>query len=302
MAINRTNIAEHLEPGLNAIFGDEYGRYENEHAEIFDTETSQRAWEEELLWTGLGPAQVKAEGAAITYDTAQESWLARYQHETVALAFAITEEAVEDNLYDSVSQRLTKALARSMAHTKQVKAASILNNAFSSSYPGGDGKALLTTDHPTVGGGDFANEPSAATDLSETALEAMWIALAAYVDERGIPIAVQPRKLIIPPQLVFVAHRLLATELRVGTDLNDTNAIKNMGIFPDGYVVNHRLTDTDAWFVKTDVPDGLKHFIRRPLKTAMEGDFETGNMRYKADERYSFGWTNPRGLWGSPGA
>lgn len=302
MAINRTNIAEHLEPGLNAIFGDEYGRYENEHAEIFDTESSQRAWEEELLWTGLGPAQVKPEGAAVTYDSAQESWLARYQHETVALAFAITEEAIEDNLYDSVSTRLTKALARSMAHTKQVKAAAILNNAFSTAFPGGDGKPLLTTDHPTVDGGTFANEPTAATDLSETSLESMWTELAAYVDERGIPIAVQPRKLIIPPQLAFVAHRLLATELRVGTDLNDVNAVRNMGIFPDGYCVNHRLTDPDAWFVKTDVPDGLKHFTRRAMTNGMEGDFETGNMRYKASERYSFGWTNPRGLWGSPGA
>lgn len=301
MAINRANIKEHLEPGLNVIFGDEYARYEQEHLEIFDVEGSNRAWEEELLWTGLGPAQVKAEGAAVAYDQAQEGWVARYQHETVALAFAITEEAVDDNLYDSISTRLTKSLARSMAHTKQVKAANVLNNGFSSTYPGGDGIELFASNHPTQDGGTFANEPTAQTDLSETAIENMYIQLAGYVDERGIPINVMPRKLVIPKDLVFVAHRILMANQRVGTNLNDPNALKDMGVFPDGYCVNHRLTDTDAWFVKTDVPNGMKHFTRKPLDTKMEGDFETENLRYKAWERYSFGWSDPRGMWGTSG-
>ena len=302
MAISRSQLTKELEPGLNALFGLEYGRYDQEHAEIFETESSDRAFEEEVMLSGFGNAESKAEGAGVNYDTAQESWTARYNHDTIALAFAITEEAVEDNLYDRLSARYTKALARSMAHAKQIKGANILNNGFSSSYTGGDGKALLTTDHSTVGGGDLRNELSTAADLNETSLEQSLIDVAAFVDERGLKVAVQGRKMIIPKELQFTAERLLASPLRVGTADNDINALKSMGMLPEGYVVNHYLTDTDAWFIITDAPNGLKHFVRAPVRTAMEGDFDTGNMRFKARERYSFGWSDPRGIFGSPGA
>jgi len=302
MAINRAQLVKELEPGLNALFGLEYDRYENEHTEIFDTENSDRAFEEEVMLSGFGQAPVKGEGASVTYDTAQETFTARYSHETVALAFALTEEAIEDNLYDSLSSRYTKALARSMATTKQVKAANVLNNGFSTSFPGGDGKPLMTTDHPTMSGGDQSNEPSVAADLNETSLENAMIDISQFVDERGIKVNVQARKLIIPPQLQFVADRVLQTPGRVGTSDNDINALKNMGMLPEGYVVNHYLTDTDAFFIKTDAPNGLKHFVRSPMSTGMEGDFETGNVRYKARERYSFGFSDWRGMYGSPGA
>ena len=302
MAINRAQLVKELEPGLNALFGLEYDRYENEHTEIFDTENSERAFEEEVMLSGFGQAPVKGEGAAVTYDTAQETFTARYSHETVALAFSLTEEAIEDNLYDSLSSRYTKALARSMATTKQVKAANVLNNGFSTSFPGGDGKPLMTTDHPTLSGGDQSNEPSTAADLNETSLENAMIDISQFVDERGIKINVQARKLIIPPQLQFVAERVLKTPGRVGTSDNDINALSNMGMLPEGYVVNHYLTDTDAFFIKTDAPNGLKHFVRSPMSTGMEGDFETGNVRYKASERYSFGFSDWRGIYGSPGA
>ena len=302
MAINRAQLVKELEPGLNALFGLEYDRYENEHTEIFDTENSDRAFEEEVMLSGFGQAPVKGEGASVTYDTAQETFTARYSHETVALAFALTEEAIEDNLYDSLSSRYTKALARSMATTKQVKAANVLNNGFSTSFPGGDGKPLMATDHPTLSGGDQSNEPSTAADLNETSLENAMIDISQFVDERGIKVNVQARKLIIPPQLQFVAERVLKTPGRVGTSDNDINALKNMGMLPDGYVVNHYLTDTDAFFIKTDAPNGLKHFVRSPMSTGMEGDFETGNVRYKARERYSFGFSDWRGIYGSPGA
>ena len=302
MAINRAQLVKELEPGLNALFGLEYDRYENEHTEIFDTENSDRAFEEEVMLSGFGQAPVKGEGASVTYDTAQETFTARYSHETVALAFALTEEAIEDNLYDSLSSRYTKALARSMATTKQVKAANVLNNGFSTSFPGGDGKPLMTTDHPTLSGGDQSNEPSTAADLNETSLENAMIDISQFVDERGIKVNVQARKLIIPPQLQFVADRVLQTPGRVGTSDNDINALKNMGMLPEGYVVNHYLTDTDAFFIKTDAPNGLKHFVRSPMSTGMEGDFETGNVRYKARERYSFGFSDWRGIYGSPGA
>ena len=302
MAINRAQLVKELEPGLNALFGLEYDRYENEHTEIFDTENSERAFEEEVMLSGFGQAPVKGEGAAVTYDTAQETFTARYSHETVALAFSLTEEAIEDNLYDSLSSRYTKALARSMATTKQVKAANVLNNGFSTSFPGGDGKPLMTTDHPTLSGGDQSNEPSTAADLNETSLENVMIDISQFVDERGIKINVQARKLIIPPQLQFVAERVLKTPGRVGTSDNDINALSNMGMLPEGYVVNHYLTDTDAFFIKTDAPNGLKHFVRSPMSTGMEGDFETGNVRYKARERYSFGFSDWRGIYGSPGA
>jgi hypothetical protein len=302
MAINRAQLVKELEPGLNALFGLEYDRYENEHTEIFDTENSDRAFEEEVMLSGFGQAPVKGEGAAVTYDTAQETFTARYSHETVALAFSLTEEAIEDNLYDSLSSRYTKALARSMATTKQVKAANVLNNGFSTSFPGGDGKPLMTTDHPTLSGGDQSNEPSTAADLNETSLENAMIDISQFVDERGIKINVQARKLIIPPQLQFVAERVLKTPGRVGTSDNDINALSNMGMLPEGYVVNHYLTDTDAFFIKTDAPNGLKHFVRSPMSTGMEGDFETGNVRYKARERYSFGFSDWRGIYGSPGA
>ena len=302
MAINRAQLVKELEPGLNALFGLEYDRYENEHTEIFDTENSERAFEEEVMLSGFGQAPVKGEGAAVTYDTAQETFTARYSHETVALAFSLTEEAIEDNLYDSLSSRYTKALARSMATTKQVKAANVLNSGFSTSFPGGDGKPLMTTDHPTLSGGDQSNEPSTAADLNETSLENAMIDISQFVDERGIKINVQARKLIIPPQLQFVAERVLKTPGRVGTSDNDINALSNMGMLPEGYVVNHYLTDTDAFFIKTDAPNGLKHFVRSPMSTGMEGDFETGNVRYKARERYSFGFSDWRGIYGSPGA
>ena len=302
MAINRAQLVKELEPGLNALFGLEYNRFENEHAEIFDTETSERAFEEEVMLSGFAQAPTKGEGAAVTYDSAQETFTSRYSHETVALAFALTEEAIEDNLYDSLSSRYTKALARSMATTKQVKAANVLNNAFSTSFPGGDGKPLLTTDHPTLSAGDQSNEPSTAADLNETSLENAMIDIAAFKDERGIKVNVQARKLIIPPQLQFVADRILNSPGRVGTSDNDINSLRNMGMLPEGYVVNHYLTDADAFFIKTDSPNGMKHFERAAMTTGMEGDFETGNVRYKARERYSFGFSDWRGMYGSPGA
>ena len=302
MAINRAQLVKELEPGLNALFFFYYDRYENEHAEIFDSENSERAFEEEVMLSGFAQAPVKGEGAMVSYDTAQETFTSRYTHETVALAFALTEEAIEDNLYDSLSSRYTKALARSMASTKQVKAANVLNNGFSATFPGGDGKALFATDHPTLTAGDLANEPSTAADLNETSLENALIDISSYKDERGIKINVQARKLIVPPQLQFVADRVLQSPGRVGTSDNDINAMKNMGMFPEGYVVNHYLTDTDAFFIKTDAPNGMKHFVRSPMSTGMEGDFETGNVRYKARERYSFGFSDWRGMYGSPGA
>ena len=302
MAISRAQLLKELLPGLNALFGMEYARYGEEHKEIFDTETSERSFEEETKLSGFSAAPVKNEGNAIAYDTAQEAWTARYNHETIALGFSITEEAVEDNLYDSLSSRYTKALARAMAYTKQVKAASVLNNGFSSSYKGGDGKELFATDHPLVSGGTNSNEPATAADLNETSLEAAVIQIAGWTDERGLLIAAKPRKLIVPPNLMFVATRLLETELRVGTNNNDVNAIKTMGSIPEGFRVNHFLTDTNAWFLCTDVPNGLKHFVRTPLQNSMDGDFDTGNVRYKARERYSFGWSDPLGVYGSPGA
>ena len=302
MAINRAQLVAELEPGLNALFGLEYSRYENEHAEIFDTENSDRAFEEEVMLSGFGEAPVKGEGAAVTYDYAQETFTARYSHETVALAFSLTEEAIEDNLYDSISARYTKALARSMSQTKQVKAANVLNNGFNSSFPGGDGKELFATDHPTLTAGDQSNEPSTAADLNETSLENAMLDIAAFKDERGLKTNVQARKLIIPPALQFIADRLLNTPGRVSTSDNDINALRNMGMLHEGYTVNHFLTDTDAFFIKTDAPNGLKHFVRAPMSTGMEGDFETGNMRYKARERYSFGFSDWRGIYGSPGA
>ena len=302
MAINRAQLVKELEPGLNALFGLEYDQYEDEHTMIFDTESSDRAFEEEVMLSGFQEAPVKPEGAPVTYDTAQESWTARYTHETIALAFALTEEAMEDNLYDSISARYTKALARSMNQTKQVKAANILNNGFSTTYPGGDGKPLLTTDHPTITGGDVKNEPSTAADLNETSLENALIDIAAFVDERGLKVNVKARRLIVPPALQFVADRILNTPGRVGTADNDINAVRNMSAVPDGYAVNHYLTDTDAFFLRTDARNGLKHFVRTPVSTGMEGDFESGNVRYKARERYSFGWSDWRGIYGSPGA
>ena len=302
MAISRAQLLKELLPGLNALFGMEYNRYGEEHKEIFVTETSERSFEEEVKLSGFSAAPVKNEGSAIAYDNAQEAFSARYNHETIALGFSITEEAIEDNLYDSLSARYTKALARAMSYTKQVKAANILNNGFSSSYPGGDGVALFATDHPLVSGGVNSNEPSTPADLNETSLEAAVIQIAAWTDERGLLIAAKPRKLVVPPALMFVATRILETELRVGTADNDINALKNNGSIPEGYTVNHFLTDTNAWFLTTDVPNGLKHFIRTPMSTSMDGDFDTGNVRYKARERYSFGWSDPLGVFGSPGA
>ena len=302
MAINRAQLVKELVPGLHALFGLEYERYNNEHEDIFDTESSERAFEEEVMLSGFGEAPTKGEGAAVVYDTAQESWTSRFTHETVALAFALTEEAIEDNLYDTLSSRYTRALARSMQTTKQVKAANVLNNAFSSSYVGGDGKELCATAHPTVANVDLKNELSTAADLNETSLEQALIDIADFKDERNLKVNAQAKKLIIPPALQFVADRLMDTPGRVGTSDNDINAIRNMGMISDGYVVNHYLTDTDAFFIKTDVPNGLKHFVRTPVSTSMEGDFETGNVRYKARERYSFGWSDWRGIFGSPGA
>ena len=302
MAISRAQLAKELEPGLNALFGMEYARYENEHAEIFETEASDRAFEEEVLIVGFGNARDKSEGQGVAYDQASEGFTARYTHETVALAFALTEESVEDNLYDRLGARYTKALARSMAHTKQVKAANVLNNAFSSSFTGGDGKSLVATDHPLDGGGTFSNRPSAFADLNETSLENALISISTFVDDRNMILALQGTKLVVPPQLQFVADRLLETPGRVETADNDINAIRNMGLLPQGYAVNHFLTDTDAFFVLTDVPDGFKHFERSPIATSMEGDFNTGNVRYKARERYSFGFSNPRAVFASQGA
>ena len=301
MAISRGQLVKELEPGLNALFGLEYNRYENQHAEIFDTETSDRAFEEEVMLSGFAQAQVKPEGSGVTFDNAQETFTARYSHETIALAFSITEEAIEDNLYDRLASRYTKALARSMANTKQVKAANVLNNAFSSSFAGGDGKELCATDHPTIAG-TFSNELSTSADLNETSLEQSLIDIAALTDERGLKIAARGVKMIIPSELQFTAERLMKSSQRVGTADNDINAIASMGMIPQGYVVNNFLTDTDAFFIKTDVPNGLKMFVRSPIKTAMEGDFDTGNVRYKARERYSFGFSDPRGIFGSPGA
>lgn len=302
MAISRAQLFKELLPGLNALFGLEYKKYDDEHSEIFETENSERSFEEELKLSGFGAAPVKLEGAAISYDDAQEAWTARYVHETIAMGFAITEEAIEDNLYDSLSARYTKALARGMAYTKQVKAAAILNNGFNPAFPGGDGVELFSAAHPLMGGGVNANEPAVAADLNETALENAVIEIAAWTDERGLLIAARPRKLVIPPALQFVATRLLQTELRVSTADNDINALKTNGSIPEGYRINHYLTDPDAWFLTTDVPNGLKHFSRVPLKTGMDTDFDTGNYRYKARERYSFGWSDPLGIYGSEGA
>ena len=301
MAISRNQLVKELEPGLNALFGLEYNRYENQHAEIFTTETSDRAFEEEVMLSGFANASVKPEGSAVTFDNAQETYTSRYQHETVALAFAITEEAIEDNLYDRLSSRYTKALARSMANTKQVKAANVLNRAFNSSFTGGDGKELCATDHPTIFG-TVKNELSTAADLSETCIEQALIDINAFTDERGLKIAARGMKLIIPSDLQFTAQRIMNSDNRVGTADNDINAIKSMGMIPQGYVVNNYLTDTDAFFIITDVPNGLKYFERSPIKTSMEGDFDTGNVRYKARERYSFGFSDFRGIFGSPGA
>jgi hypothetical protein len=302
MAISRAQLLKELLPGLNALFGLEYKRYGEEHQEIYETESSERSFEEETKLSGFSAAPVKNEGNAIAYDNAQEAWTARYTHETIALGFSLTEEAVEDNLYDTLSARYTKALARGMAYTKQVKAANVLNNGFSSSYPGGDGVALFSNAHPLVSGGTNSNIPAVAADLNETSLENAVIQIAAWTDERGLLIAAKPRKLIIPPALQFVATRLLETELRVGTADNDVNAIKNNGSIPEGYAINHFLTDPNAWFLTTDVPNGMKHFVRTPLATSMDGDFDTGNVRYKARERYSFGWSDPLGMYGSQGA
>jgi hypothetical protein len=301
MAISRAQLLKELLPGLNALFGMEYSRYGEEHKEIYETETSERSFEEETKLSGFSAAPVKNEGSAIAYDNAQEAWSTRYTHETIALGFSITEEAIEDNLYDSLSGRYTKSLARAMAYTKQVKAAAVLNNGFSSSYPGGDGVSLFNTAHPLISGGTNSNTPSTQIDLNETSLEAAVIQIAAWTDERGLLIAAKPKKMIVPPNLMFVAKRLLDTELRVSTADNDINAIKQMGAIPEGYAVNHFLTDTNAWFLTTDVPNGLKHFVRSPLANSMDGDFDTGNVRYKARERYSFGWSDPLGMWGSSG-
>jgi hypothetical protein len=302
MAISRAQLLKELLPGLNALFGLEYARYGEEHKEIYETETSERSFEEETKLSGFSAAPVKNEGSAIRYDNAQEAWTARYNHETIALGFSLTEEAIEDNLYDSLSARYTKALARAMAYTKQVKAAAILNNAFAGGPTYGDGQVLCSTAHPLVSGGTNSNRPTVAADLNETSLEAAVIQIAAWTDERGLLIAAKPKKLIVPPSLMFVATRLLETELRVGTNNNDINALKNNGAVPDGYTVNHFLTDTNGWFLMTDVPNGLKHFVRSPLQNSMDGDFDTGNVRYKARERYSFGWSDPLGIFGSQGA
>lgn len=302
MAISRAQLLKELLPGLNALFGLEYARYGEEHKEIYEVESSERSFEEETKLAGFGAAPVKNEGQGIAYDNAQEAWTARYNHETIALGFSITEEAVEDNLYDSLSSRYTKALARAMAYTKQVKGAAILNNAFSGSYLYGDGKSLCATDHPLVNGATNSNRPTTGVDLNETSLENAVIQIAAWTDEKGLLIAAKPKKLVIPPALMFVATRLLETTQRVGTADNDINALKSNGSIPGGYTVNHFLTDTNAWFLLTDVPNGLKHFVRTSLDTKMDGDFDTGNVRYKARERYSFGVSDPMGIYGSPGS
>jgi hypothetical protein len=301
MAISRAQLVKELEPGLNALFGLEYKQYANEHSEIFDTESSDRAFEEEVMLSGFGNASVKPEGQGVSFDDAQETFTARYTNETIALAFAITEEAIEDNLYDRLASRYTKALARSMANTKQVKAAAVLNNAFNAGFAGGDGVELCSAVHPTLSG-TFRNELATSADLNETSLEQSLIDIAAFTDERGLKIAARGMKMIIPSELQFTADRLMKSDGRTGTADNDINAIKNMGMVSQGYVVNHYLTDPDAFFIKTDVPNGLKHFVRSPIKTSMEGDFDTGNVRYKARERYVFGFSDPRGIFGSPGA
>jgi len=301
MAISRGQLVKELEPGLNALFGLEYKRYENQHTEIFDTENSDRAFEEEVMLSGFANAQVKPEGSGMTFDNAQETFTARYSHETIALAFAITEEAIEDNLYDRLASRYTKALARSMANTKQVRAANVLNNAFNAGFAGGDGVELCSAVHPTIAG-TFSNELATSADLNETSLEQSLIDIAAFTDERGLKVAARGVKMIIPSELQFTAERLMKSAGRTGTADNDINAINSMGMIPQGYVVNNYLTDTDAYFIKTDVPNGMKMFVRSPIKTAMEGDFDTGNVRYKARERYSFGFSDPRGIFGSPGA
>ena len=302
MAISRAQLLKELLPGLNALFGLEYSTYGEQHKEIYETETSERSFEEETKLSGFSAAPVKNEGSALAYDNAQEAWTARYTHETIALGFSLTEEAIEDNLYDSLSARYTKALARAMAYTKQVKAAAVLNNGFASGYNGGDGVPLFSAAHPLIGGGVNSNIPSTPADLNETSLEAAVIQIAAWTDERGLLIAAKPVKLVIPPALQFVATRLLETELRVGTADNDINAIKNNGSISGGYTVNNFLTDSNAWFLTTDVPNGMKHFVRTPMSTGMDGDFDTGNVRYKARERYSFGWSDPLGMYGSAGA
>jgi hypothetical protein len=304
MAISRAQLLKELLPGLNALFGLEYARYGEEHKEIYDTETSERSFEEETKLSGFTAAPVKNEGSAIRYDNGQEAWTARYNHETIAMGFSLTEEAIEDNLYDSLSARYTKALARSMSYTKQVKAAAVINNGFTNSaaYYGGDNVPLFSTAHPLVSGGTNSNTQTTMTDLNETSLESAVIQIAGWTDERGLLIAAKPRKLIVPPNLMFVATRLLETELRVGTTDNDINALKNNGSIPEGYTVNHFLTDTNGWYLTTDVPNGMKHFIRTPLSNSMDGDFDTGNVRYKSRERYSFGWSDPLGMWGSQGA
>jgi hypothetical protein len=301
MAISRAQLVKELEPGLNALFGLEYKNYENQHTQIYTTESSDRAFEEEVMESGFGEAPVKTEGAGVSYDQAQEVYTARYTHETIALAFSLTEEAVEDNLYDRLSARYTKALARSMAQTKQIKAAAVLNGAFTSSV-GGDGVVLCATNHPTLSGPNLSNTLATPADLSETSLEQALIDIAAFTDERGLKIAVQGLKLIIPKELMFTADRILKSTLRVGTADNDINAVRNMGMVPQGYVVNNFLTDPEAFFIKTDAPNGMKMFERVSLKTGFEGDFDTGNVRYKARERYSFGFSDPRGMFGSPGA
>ena len=309
MAISRAQLLKELLPGLNALFGLEYARYGEEHKEIYETEKSERSFEEETKLAGFAAAPVKNEGSAIAYDNAQEAFTARYNHETIALGFSITEEAIEDNLYDSLSARYTKALARAMAYTKQVKAAAVINNGFSGSYLGGDGVSLFGNNssntrvgHPLVNGSVNYNSPTTGVDLNETSMENAVIQIAAWTDERGLLIAAKPRKLIVPPALMFVAKRLLDTELRVGTNDNDINALKQMGAIPEGYTVNHFLTDSNGWYLMTDVPNGLKHFERMPLANSMDGDFDTGNVRYKARERYSFGWSDPLGIWGSAGS
>jgi len=302
MAISRAQLLKELLPGLNALFGMEYSRYGEEHKEIFETETSERSFEEETKLSGFAAAPVKDEGNSIAYDNAQEAWTARYNHETISLGFSLTEEAIEDNLYDSLSSRYTKALARAMAFTKQTKAAGVLNSGFTAGENGGDGVPLFSTAHPPVSGGTNSNTPAVQADLNETSLEAAVIQIAAWTDERGLLIAAKPRKLIVPPNLMFVATRLLETDGRVGTADNDINALANNGSIPEGYTVNHFLTDTDAWFLSTDVPNGMKHFVRSPMANSMDGDFDTGNVRYKARERYSFGWSDPLGMFGSQGA
>jgi hypothetical protein len=302
MAISRAQLLKELLPGLNALFGLEYATYGQEHKEIYETESSERSFEEETKLSGFSAAPVKNEGAPIAYDNGQEAWTARYTHVTIAQGFSLTEEAIEDNLYDSLSARYTKGLARSMAYTKQVRGASVLNNGFSASYPGGDGVALFSNAHPLVSGGTNSNIPTTPADLNETSLEAAVIQISLWTDERSLLIAAKPKKLIVPPALQFVATRLLETELRVGTNDNDINALKNNGSIPGGYAINHFLTDTNAWFLTTDVPNGMKHFVRVPLSTGMDGDFDTGNVRYKSRERYSFGWSDPLGMFGSAGA